>query len=136
MNYDGLKDMLCRELEDIQHKELSSNNLDVMYKAVDIIKDIETIKAMENGYSNGYSGENSGMFRPWYAYDGRSYDSSYDGSYDGRGRGRYAERDSMGRYSGNYSRNSEEEIRRIMDRTSDEREREILKRALDSMKER
>ena len=131
MNYDGIKDMLCRELEDIQHKELSSNNLDVMYKSVDIIKDIETIKAMENGHSNEYSGEYSRMFRPWYSYDG-----SYDGSYDNRGRGAYADRDSQGRYSSNYSRNSEEEIRRIMDKASDEHEREVLKRALDSLKNR
>lgn len=129
MNYDGIKDMLCRELDDIQHMELSSSNLDVIYKSVDILKDIETIKAMENGYSNDY--EHSGMGRPWYSYEGMN---SYNGSYDGRGRGPYANRDSQGRYANDgYSRNSAEEIRRLMDNAKDEHEREVLRKAMDSL---
>jgi hypothetical protein len=124
MNYDGIKDMLCRELDDISHKELSSNNLDVIYKSVDVLKDIETIKAMENGYSNDY--EHSNMYRPWYSYEG--------GSYDGRGRGTYANRDSQGRYANDgYSRSSAEEIRRLMDNAKDEHEREVLRKAMDSL---
>ena len=121
--YDGIKDMLCRELEEVQHKELSSNNLDMIYKSVDILKDITTIEAMENEYSNDYSG------RPRY-----SYDNSYDNAYDGRGRGRYANRDSQGRYASDYSGNSEEEIRRIMERSRDEHEREVLRNALENLK--
>lgn len=92
--YDRITDMLERELEQIAGKnELTSNNLEVMDKAVDIIKDVETICAMresgENGYSNGYM--------PMYMYD--------DGMSYARGRGRNARRDSMGRYSseGGYS---------------------------------
>ena len=63
----------------------------------DILKDLETIKAMEEaGYSNTYSGDYSERYtRPMYAYDGNSYDD--------RGRGRYAERDAMGRYSSEYT---------------------------------
>ncbi len=119
MNYEGIKDMLCRELDDVQHKELTSNNLEMIYKSVDILKDIATIEAMEEEYSHDYSG------RPYY---------SYGESYDSRGRGRYADRDSQGRYASNYSGTSEEEIRRIMDKASNEHEREVLKRALDSLK--
>ena len=84
--YYEIKDMLEKELGQIADKrELTSNNLEVMDKVVDIIKDIETICAMRNaddGYSNNY---------PYYMYD--------DGMSNARGRGRYAKRDSMGRYS-------------------------------------
>ena len=65
--YDQIKDMLCDELEEIaKKKELTTNSLDVLYKGVDILKDISTIKAMEQeypeeGYSrnsyDGYSGD-------------------------------------------------------------------------------
>ena len=45
--YDQIKDMLCDELEEIaKKKELTTNSLDVLYKGVDILKDISTIKAM------------------------------------------------------------------------------------------
>ena len=58
--YDDIKTMLCDELEEIaKKKELTTNSLDVLYKGVDILKDISTIEAMEQeygGYSNdGYS---------------------------------------------------------------------------------
>ena len=86
--YYDIKDMLERELEQIADKrELTSNNLEIMDKVVDIIKDIETICAMreagEDGYSNRY---------PYYMYD-----DGMDG-YSNSRRG-YVKRDSMGRYS-------------------------------------
>ena len=83
--YEQIKDMLCDELEEIaKKKELTSSNLEIIDKAVDVIKDIDTINAMnEAGYSNeGYS--NWGR-NPYYMYDdGSSY-----------ARGRNARRDSM-----------------------------------------
>lgn len=94
--YYDIKDMLERELEQIAGKrELTSNNLEVMDKAVDIIKDIETICAMKEAGEEGYS-----EMMPFYMYDDGMGGSSY-----ARGRGRYAKRDSMGRYSseGGYS---------------------------------
>lgn len=89
--YYEIKDMLEKELEQIANKrELTSSNLEVMDKVVDIIKDIETICAMKEA-SDGYSN-----YMPMYMYDDMSY---------ARGRGRNAKRDSMGRYSseGGYS---------------------------------
>lgn len=133
-----IENMLCKELEDVKRKgEISSNSMEVISKSLDGIKDIYTIEAMkESGYSNAY--EYSGMHTPWYSYDGMNGNSyrGYDGNaYDGRGRGRYADRDSQGRYSSEgYSRNSEEEIRRLMEKAGDPHEREILKRALDDMR--
>jgi len=91
--YYEIKDMLEKELGQIANKrELTSNNLEIMDKVVDIIKDIETICAMREAGEEGYS-----EMMPYYMYD--------DGSSYARGRGRYAKRDSMGRYSseGGYS---------------------------------
>lgn len=99
--YHDIKDMLERELEQIADKrELTSNNLEVMDKVVDIIKDIETICAMREYSDDGYSGS-----YPYYMYD--------DGMSGARGRGRYAKRDSMGRYSsdGGYSGRYDRDIR-------------------------
>lgn len=137
--YEDIKKMLCKELEEIGRKgELTSNNLDVMYKAADIIKDIHSIEAMQNGgYSNEYSNDYSERYmRPMYAYDNGQ-------SYDNRGRGRYAERDSMGRYSSEYSREGysregysrdESELQAMMNRSTDPHEKEVLRKALESMR--
>lgn len=130
--YENIEDMLCKELEEIGRKgELTSNNLDVMYKSLDIIKDIYAVDGMkQSGYSNEYANDYSERYmRPMYAYDGHSYDD--------RGRGKYAERDSMGRYSSEgYSRDSEAELQAMMNRAKDDREREVLRKALDGMRSR
>ena len=69
----GIKDLLCEELDKINEKhDVSPADLEMTYKAVDIIKDIATIEAMEE-YGDDYS-----------------YDS--DMSYA-------RNRDNMGRYS-------------------------------------
>lgn len=131
--YDDIKSMLCDELEGIaKKKELTTNSLDVIYKGIDILKDIATINAMEQeyGHSNdGYSGR-----MPVYMYDdGSSY-----------ARGRYAQRDSMGRYADGhdysrdsyrdgYSRDTKEELRQMMNRATNDREREAIRKAMDSM---
>ena len=139
---DRIKDMLCDELDEIAKKnELTSSNLEVIDKAVDIVKDISTIKAMEqeygsddgysrDGYSQGYYGR-----MPYYMYDdGMPHDNSY-----ARGRGTYAKRDSMGRYSSDgrsydgYSGDTKEELQRLMNSAQNEREREAIRSALDKM---
>lgn len=144
--YDRIKDMLCDELEEIAKKnELTSSNLEVIDKAIDIVKDIATIHAMEQeygssddgysrdgGYSQGYYGR-----MPYYMYDdGMPHDNS---SY-ARGRGTYAKRDSMGRYSSDgrsydgYSGDTKEELQRLMNSAANDREREVIRKALDSMR--
>jgi hypothetical protein len=137
--YEQIKDMLCDELEGIaKKKELTSSSLDVIYRSVDILKDLATIKAMEqeypdegyskDGYSQGYS---QGYFNrmPIYAYDG---DMSYA-----------RKRDSMGRYSRDghydgrsydYSGDTKEELQRIMSMAQNDRERDAIRKALDSMR--
>ena len=68
----------------------------------------------------------------------RAKSKAYDGhSYDERGRGRYDERDSMGRYSSDYSRDdSMSALQGMMNRAKDEHEREVLRKAMDSMRNR
>ncbi len=158
--YDQIKDMLCDELEEIaKKKELTTNSLEVLYKGVDILKDISTIKAMEQEYpEEGYSG-NRGYSReggysqgyfgrmPYYMYDDGMGMSNQGGSYEGgsyaRGRGSNAKRDSMGRYSSDgrsydysrdgYSGDTKEELQRLMNNAQNDREREAIRKALDSM---
>lgn len=71
--------------------DISPTELERLYKAVDIIKDIKTIDAMEDkGYSNAmspYYEDGMDHFRNWNSYDGRSVNSYARG------------RDSMGRYT-------------------------------------
>lgn len=144
--YDNIKNMLCDELEEIaKKKELTTNSLEVLYKGIDIIKDIETIHAMEQEYpEDGYSrdgGYSQGYFgrMPYYMYDDGM--SMSNGNSYARGRGRYANRDSMGRYSseGDYSREGysrdgmKEELRMMMDRARTDKERDALRKAMDSM---
>ena len=145
--YGQIRDMLCDELEEIaKKKELTTNSLDVLYKGIDILKDISTIEAMEqeyggysqdNGYSQGYFGR-----MPYYMYDD-GMGMSHDGNSYVRDRGSNAKRDSMGRYSNNdgrsydysmgYSGDTKEELQRLMNSAQNDREREAIRKALDSM---
>lgn len=119
----ALEDM-CEVLEgqirEISKKgdAISPQELDNAYKAVDIIKDIKTIKAMkqaeESGMFDGYSGADYSyesmrmpyphmMYnRPMYgSYDGGSYGGSYNDGNSMARRGRDGDGD--GRYSEDYS---------------------------------
>lgn len=137
--YGQVKDLMIDELEHICRRgELTPANLEVVDKAVDIIKDIETITAMESsqGYSyNGNSYENQGNSTryPYYPIYGNSFE---------RGRGDYAQRDSMGRYSregnsmsGYYmaGSNTKEELKRLMEKATNETEKEAIRVAIESM---
>lgn len=119
---------LKNEIRDLNQKsDISPTELDRVYKAVDIIKDIKTIEAMEDaGYSNARGGNSrayyedsyergrSNMMYPGYFYDepgmsgargGNSREYSEEGNSYRRGR------DSMGRYTsreGGYSGHEEE----------------------------
>ena len=93
---DELCDVLEDELEDIvksaRSNGMSPDELVNAYKAVDIVKDITTIKAMKEAEYEGYSRDNySNRMMPYYG--------SYDDYSMARGRGANAMRDSRGRYS-------------------------------------
>ena len=87
--YEELKELLCRELDEITEKgELSAGSLETIHKLTDSIKNIDKIMMLEEdgGYSQGGDWEARGMYgHHSYNDDGNSY----------RGR----KRDAMGRYS-------------------------------------
>ena len=126
-----LKDMLCKELEDLVQKgELSAGSLDAIDKITHSIKSLVTIIAMEEGgYSNdgsydGYNGGNGGM-------NGGSYNRGYSGR---RGR------DSMGRYTSGrrYSRDeAKDEVMRHLEKAmngASGEQRKIIQDAVDELK--
>ena len=93
-----LCELLDDELREIVRKgEISPTELEGAYKAVDIIKDIKTIEAMEDYSYDDYSRRNS------YDGDNMSYNmSTARRGRDGDGDGRYSERrgrDNRGRYT-------------------------------------
>ncbi len=110
--YYDICEMLERELEDITRGgELNPKDLEIMDKSVDIIKDIETIKAMRgSSYASGGGQSNAGGS---YA-GGRSNEGGYSNRYPmyfddgytmarGGGRGGRSNR-------GGYSRNDDMEM--------------------------
>lgn len=145
-HFDKLMSLIENEIEAINRngKFKSREEIDSVYKLVDIAKDIECM----NRWEEEMDGE---------SYDGgmsyaRSRRGSYnDGSYDdgmsyARGRGRNARRDSMGRYSREsyrgsyergYSRDGKEEYKEqlmdMMENAPSEEVRQSIKRMLDQM---
>lgn len=130
---DGILKLVGNELEAVKNngKFRSRDEIDSVYKLIDIVKDIYCIEDMEEDEGSSYG------------YYPRSYN---DGSY-ARGR-RNARRDSMGRYSREgsyrddrmmrgYSRDGREEyidtLRSMMEDAPDEQTRQSMKRMIDSM---
>lgn len=125
-----LKEKLCRELEEVARKpEMGAGDLELIHKLTDTIKNIDKIDALED---DGYS---------------------RDGDWEMEGRGRYnrgssyarRKRDSMGRYSrewrdGRYSRDDAkthmmEQMEQLMNGSQNEREREIIRRAMEQLEQ-
>ena len=96
--YDEVKQLLHKEIDGIVKKgSLTPQELESLYKAIDVLKDICEIKEKESMWDEegGYSSR-----MPW-TYDDRYYDiHSYKGSNSRYGQNGYSmKRDSMGRYS-------------------------------------
>lgn len=152
--YDQVKDMMCDELAQIARQPLNMSNLETAYKAVDIIKDIHTIEAMEGlTGGNGYS-YNGNFFGNSYAGNMMAGGDGYSGMYPvmrgysfEQGRGQYAQRDSQGRYMDGYSRegnsmnggyyaggsSTKEELKKLMEHATNETEKEAIRVAIESM---
>lgn len=126
-----LEDMLEAEIKKITKKEeLDTACVDLAYKMVDIIKDIETIGAMR-GTDEGYS-RSDGTWMNGGSYDmgNRVYN---DGSYAMRRNG------DTGRYMRSYSRNGEHEhmvhkLERMMDEATDESVRRAIQKSINELK--
>ena len=127
--FEGILDVSCKELDQIARsgKYRSREEVDTVYKLMDIIKDVYEVWEKEDGSdASFYSGNN-------YSIRG-----SYRGGYNGgdsytRGRGRYSSR---GRSYG-YSRHEKEEfadgLRELMDQAPDEQTRQSIHRMLSQL---
>lgn len=138
-----IQDMLEDELKQISKKEeISSSDLDNIYKMVDVVKDITTVDAMKKAEQEGYSRDYARDYSRGYSED---YANAY-GSYarrgrDGDGDGRYSEdssyRRGRGSYDG-YSRHGKEEmithLEEMMRNARNDEERESYRRAIEQMK--
>lgn len=138
-----LKELLTKELDKIVEKhDINPAELEMAYKAVDVIKDICTIDAMENaeydefdeeGSYRGSSYEGGGYSgRRGYSRAGRSNRGSYEGGYSGRRGGRYSRAGRSNRgsyeggvYSGRMSYDDEEMSKEHMMQKIDEMQRQL-----------
>lgn len=128
-----LKEKLCRELEEVARKpEMGAGDLELIHKLTDTIKNIDKIDALEDdGYSRGGDWE----------MEGRGNYSRNGGAYN-RGSSYARRRDSLGRYTSNrrYSRDDAkthmmEQMEQMMNGTQNEREREIIRRAMEQLEQ-
>jgi len=116
-------------------KYRTREDVDLVYKLVDIVKDIYCIQDMEMGGGSYEGGEGS--------Y--RSYRGSYEGSYRGRGSGakRYADgryapysRDGSYRSYRGYSRDGEdfvEQLHQLKEAAPDEQTRQSIEKLIQQM---
>ena len=95
-----IKKMLCKELDEYAMKgKLTANDLEMVHKLTDTVKNLDKIALMSENEEGGYSEARGGRGRGRSSYmGGSSYDDDMMYS-ERRGRGRNAKRDSMGRYS-------------------------------------
>lgn len=130
-----LKEKLCDELEEIARKgELGAGDLEIIHKLTDTIKNLDKIEMLEDGGEYSQAGD--------WEIEGRAYNRG--NSYARR------KRDSMGRYSrdgrmirGNYrdgrmysrAEAKEDMLEHIEEMMSgaNEKEKEILRRAMDQL---
>ena len=105
-----LRDMLCKELEEITRKgELGAGDLDIVHKLTDTIKNIDKIEAMEE---DGYSSRRD--------------------EYDMRGRGRRGTHYVRGHYSRDGGiDNMKRQLQEMLDNADDDSIRRAIQRCMD-----
>ena len=126
---------LCDKMEDelellYKKQELTTVDLDNMYKMIDIVKDIKTVEAMKNaeeqGWSREYAREYSRGYEDDYANTRAMYNNSRDDGYSYR----------RGRDDG-YSRHGNDEmianLRTMMNNARSEQERENYRKTIEDL---
>lgn len=125
-----LKEKLCDELEEIAKKpDMSAGDLETVHKLTDTIKNIDKIDMLED--DGGYSRDGDWMARGTYdrgsSYARRKRDNMGRYSRDGRMHDRvmYSRADAKDHMMG--------ELEEAMSAASTDREREIIRRAMDQI---
>lgn len=117
-SYYELKEMLCKELEDLVQKgELSAGSLDAVDKITHSIKSLMTIMMMDEEQGQSSNDGSYGSYGS-YARGGRGGNRGGRGGNSGRRYSREEGRSYMSR-----------EVERLMDESSNDRERDVLQRA-------
>lgn len=113
-----LRDMLCKELEEITRKgELGAGDLDIVHKLTATIKNIDKIEAMdEQGYSGRYLDDDLRGYNRGNSYARRHYV-----------RGHYSRTDA--------TEHLRSQINDMMRETDDDRIKDTLRRAMDMMED-
>ncbi len=131
--YDQVKDVMCDEIAQLIRRPLDPNSVHTIGEMVDIVKDIHEITEDEQGYSfgdrgNSYQGNmNKYGFYPMYGY---SFDRGQNAQRNANGQ--YMDGNSMGGYYAGGS-NTKEELRKLMERATNETEKEAIRVAMESM---
>ncbi len=123
-----LKHMICTELDEIGSKKtLSPADVEQLYKMTDIVKNLDKIEMLEEGFSDdGYSKTGK-----WEADMRGEYGHDYSGRRHRDSRGRYASDGHSYHYPMDYSRESGKMMHlldEMMDTASTERERDMIRK--------
>ena len=139
-----LREMLMEELKEYEdkaknsrEKTLSPGMLQTVHMITDTIKNIDKVKAMEEGgYSSAtdFMGEGR-MYGMTYDRYPRYYREGGDSSYEGDSSYRGRRRDSMGRYARHDGADRmSEKLEEMMDEAGTEKEREAIRRCMNELK--
>ncbi len=128
-----IKEKMEEELKDLCKKDTLTNaDIELIYKMIDVVKDISTVEAMKNAEEQGWSRD--------YSYDDYSYARGRNaiGRYTSRDGGSYARGGSyMGSYDDGYSRHGKEEtisnIKSMMMQARTPEERESYRATIEQM---
>ena len=135
---DKLRDKLCDELDEIARKpEMGAGDLEIIHKLTDTIKNLDKIEMLEDGgYSQAgdWEMEGRGSYNRGSSYRGRKRDSMGRYARDGRDDG-YSGRMMPDRI---YSRadakeHMMDELEEAMAVATTDREKDIIKRAMDQL---
>ena len=127
-----LKEQLCDELKEYaSKKDLSAGDLEMVHKLTDTIKNLDKIDALEDdGYSRSGDWEARGSYERGNSYRGRKRDSMGRYSRDG-GTIRY--RDGRMYSRADAKEHMMGELEEAMDAATTDRERDIIKRAMEQL---
>lgn len=126
-----LREMLCKELDDLVHKgNLGTGDLDIVHKLTDTIKNIDKIDKLEDeGYSRG-----TDYSRSRYSRDG-NWEADMRGTY---GRGSSYERQGTHYVRGHYSRDGgksamRRQLQEMLDEADNDSIRNAIQRCMDAV---
>ena len=137
-----LKEKLCDELGEIARKgELGAGDLEIIHKLTDTIKNLDKIEMLEDGeYSQAGDWEmrGHGSYDRGNSYRGRKRDSM--GRYSRDGRDMDYSRDGRMMPNRMYSRTDAkdhmmDELEEAMNAATTDRERDIIKRAMEQLEQ-